>query len=146
MKTSDVSLITSLSCSEGGIETFGSLNLDKLYRGGPIDAIVPITLSEDWLTVFKFIKWGESRYGNKYILGVSDWGFTIENSFDEDKWFFGHEYYDAPNEDENNKSMHFCYDLKYVHQLQNIYFALVLNELKFNYNELVKLIQKETKI
>ncbi len=90
----------------------------------------PIELTEEWLLKFGFKKGDKSRYGNKFTIGVADWGFTIENSFEKGKWFFGHEYYDSNNEAENYQSMHFCYDLKFVHQLQNIYFSLTFNELE----------------
>lgn len=89
-----------------------------------------IPLTDEWLLKFGFKKGEKSRYGNKYTIGVADWGFTIENSFEKGKWFFGHEYYDSTNEAENYQSMHFCYDLKFVHQLQNIYFSLTFSELE----------------
>jgi hypothetical protein len=91
----------------------------------------PITLSEKWLINFGFYKKEPSRYGNKFTYLMADWGFTIENSFEEGKWFFGHEYYDSNNEDENYVSMHFCYDLKFVHTLQNIIHSLTGQELEY---------------
>ena len=88
-----------------------------------------IPLTEEWLVKFWFEKREKSIYGNKFIIGIADWGYTIENSFEKGKWFFGHEYYDALDENENFKSMHFSYHIEYVHQLQNLYFSLTGEEL-----------------
>lgn len=96
----------------------------------PYVLIEPIKLTEKWLINFGFKECEPSRYGHKYTIGRADWGFTIENSFEKETWFFGHEHYDSGNEDENNKSMHFCFDLKYVHQLQNIFYSLTDEELQ----------------
>jgi hypothetical protein len=61
---------------------------------------------------------------------MCDWGFTIENSYEDGEWFFGHEFYDANEESLNNVSMNFCFNLKHVHQLQNIFHSLTGEELK----------------
>lgn len=110
------------------------INLDSIKlsngNGGTIYSFSAIPLTEEWLIKFGFTKVGPSTYGNKYTISIADWGFTIENSFEKEKWFFGHEYYDSGDEDENYKSLHFCFDMKYVHQLQNIYQALTFQELK----------------
>jgi hypothetical protein len=92
--------------------------------------IEPIPLTEEWLLRFDFIFIEKSKYGNKYRFPMADWGFTIENSFTEGKWFFGHEYYDALEESLNYQSLHFAHNVKYVHELQNIMFALTGEELK----------------
>lgn len=94
-----------------------------------IEDIYPIPLSEDWLIKLGFKKEKESRYGNKFVYPVADWGFTVENSFGEGKWFFGHEYYDAIKEEDNNIPHNFCFDLQYVHTLQNIIYSLTSTEL-----------------
>jgi len=70
--------------------------------------IEPITLSEEWLLKFGFeIKQG--RFGNEYLGKIN--------------------LYTA-----SDKKIVFCYDgylkgIKYVHQLQNLYFALTGKEL-----------------
>jgi len=89
----------------------------------------PIPLTEEWLVKFGFNKKGESRYGFKYNYPMADWGFTIEPSFKEGKWFFGHEYYDSGDDNLDYTSLNFCVDLQYVHTLQNIFFALTGEEL-----------------
>ena len=97
-----------------------------------IKDIKPIPLTEQWLLDFGFEKKESSRYGNKYTYPMADWGYTIENSFIKGKWFFGHEFYDSNNEDENNISMNFCHNLEFVHNLQNIMHSLTGKELVFN--------------
>ena len=92
----------------------------------------PVAITEEMLLDFGFEKTGESRYGFKYSIGVNDWGFTIENSFKQETWFFGHEYYDHPDESQNNKSMIFVFDLMYAHQLQNIYSSSLNGELNIS--------------
>jgi hypothetical protein len=96
------------------------------------DLCNPIPLTEEWLLKFGFMFAKKSRYGNKYTFGMADWGFTIENSFAEGKWFFGHEFYDAIDESLNYQSLHFAFDVRYVHELQNIMFALTGQELEIN--------------
>lgn len=88
---------------------------------------IPIT--EEWLLKLGFTKKGESRYGTKYNYPMADWGFTIENSFEDGKWFFGHEFYDSGDDEWDYKSLNFCFDLKYVHTLQNIFHSLTGEEL-----------------
>lgn len=93
------------------------------------DRYKAILITEEWLLGFGFHKIDKSPNGFKYAIGIADWGFTIENSFKANTWFFGHEYYDACDGSENEKSMHFAYDLMYIHQLQNIYFSATNKEL-----------------
>lgn len=81
------------------------------------DKLYPIPLTEEWLVDFGFI--------DKYKSCNTDWsiyGFTINQQSDED--------------DEGSKIpqeqifyYQYQYDIKYVHQLQNLYFALTEKEL-----------------
>jgi hypothetical protein len=84
------------------------------------DKLYPIPLTEEWLADFGFI--------DKYKSCNNDWsiyGFTINQQSDED--------------DDGNKIpqeqifyYQYQYDIKYVHQLQNLYFALTGKELTIN--------------
>lgn len=89
-----------------------------------------IPLTEEWIEKFGFNKKGESRYGFKYNYPMADWGFTIETSFDEGKWFFGHEFYDSGDDNLDYQTLNFCFNLQYVHTLQNIFHSLTGEELK----------------
>ena len=104
---------------------------DTTFGGGPLssDHFSPIELTEEKILGFGFEIGGPSRYGKKYRLQMADWGFVIETHFDDKTWFFGHEYYDSGTDSLDYTSLFFCYNLKYVHQLQNIYYSLVGEEL-----------------
>jgi len=83
--------------------------------------IQPIELTEEWLIKFRFKKYthepieGEEDKCEEYCiskLSIVDWGhgFIMSNSF----------------------SFTLRIELKYVHQLQNLYFALTGEELQLN--------------
>ena len=92
----------------------------------------PLELTEEWILKFGFQKHGESRYGVKYVHPMADWGFTIETHFDKGKWFFGHEYYDSGDEEWDYHTLNFCFDLEYVHQLQNLFHAITNEEISYD--------------
>ncbi len=94
----------------------------------------PIPLTEDWLVKLGFQKHKEhGRYGYRYFIGVADYGFTVERDFNEHlSHFFGHEWYDSGNDDDDHKPWIISFNLKYVHSLQNLYFALTSKELTLN--------------
>ena len=75
-----------------------------------IDEVEPIPLTEEWLLKFGFERISGNLFGiEEYLIDVNDFSF-----------------YKTPN----------CFDsfllanLKHVHQLQNLYFALTNEELK----------------
>lgn len=113
----------------GNVTTIKRIETDEDEYSGYLDHCNPIPLTEDWLVKFGFEYKECSRYGHKFIMPIADWGFIVENSFKKETWFFGHEYYDSGDDNLDFKSLTFCYNLKYVHQLQNIYFALTGEEL-----------------
>ena len=87
-------------------------NIDYDYR--------PIELTEEWLIKFGFQKRTKVRDSVQYYIGLNpithDWLFDI-------MWLKGS---DAPF---YRNGFH---KIKYVHQLQNLYFALTGEELKYN--------------
>ena len=90
------------------------------------DNVKPITLTEEWLLKFGFEKIiydsEETGYGVEYKLAIDEHStIAIQSDFS-----FGIE----DNED-NDCSVFFSNDIiKYVHRLQNLYFALTDKELK----------------
>lgn len=81
------------------------------------DKLSPIPLTEEWLVDFGFI--------DKYKSCNKDWsiyGFTINQQSDED---------DDGNKIPQEQIFYYQYQygIKYVHQLQNLYFALIGKEL-----------------
>ena len=85
----------------------------------------PIEITEEWL-----LKFGFKKIEKGYSIGISDYGYVIEYLDWREDWTFGVEYYDPVNDDELGDVYNFNgLGLKYVHQLQNIYFALTGEEL-----------------
>ena len=72
--------------------------------------IKPIPLTEEWLVKFGF-EYKEMYYQSKYLVALNDCFIIAER-------VTGLFYVDAPNN-----------ELKHVHQLQNLYFALTCKEL-----------------
>lgn len=81
-----------------------------------IGRIEPIPLTEEWLLKLGFIKDDayEKSYTSRIIRGRNIRVFHHNNA----THFL--------------LNMHFAVDLKYVHQLQNLYFALTSEELQIN--------------
>lgn len=84
--------------------------------------IEPIPLTEEWLFKFGFEK-RESSICNEWYIGKNeithDWLFDIV-------WLLKPELINAPNYPFYKNGRHL---IQYVHQLQNIYFALTNEEL-----------------
>lgn len=90
---------------------------------GMVSEIEPIPLTEEWLEKLGF--W------SKYKSCNNDWsyyGFTINQISDEDE---------DGNEIPQEQIFYYqyMYDIKYVHQLQNLYFALFEKELTIKQQE-----------
>lgn len=81
----------------------------------PISYINPIPLTEDWL-----IKFGANKYSEYFELGHTEW-YKEEDYFKPKSYYFADGFKDG-------------FKLKYVHQLQNLYFALTGEELNYSVN------------
>lgn len=86
----------------------------------------PIPLTEEWLKRFGF------KHGEKsWFIGHSDYTYHLQGrnavGFKDGGYFMGIRFDDwDPDPETINK---FTYDVKYVHQLMNLYFALTGEEL-----------------
>jgi hypothetical protein len=97
---------------------FSDKDLVTLFDNGittaPIDEIKPITLTEEWFLKFKLERTFKDLHGcynnDKYM-------FSLVDEYEYDVFIFGHE------EDL------YLTTIKYVHELQNLYFALNDKEL-----------------
>jgi hypothetical protein len=88
----------------------------------PIDDFHPTKLTKDWLTKFGF-KDCENQGRNLW------YGYTLGENFElskyHSKYYFGWDVIELNHRHEKG----FALKLYYVHQLQNLYFALTGNEL-----------------
>lgn len=76
------------------------------------DYLLPIKLTDEWLANFGFDNRHESHWKSVYSDGVGAWDFILEKPTEKEK--------------------RYCFGLarvEFVHQLQNLYFAMVGEEL-----------------
>jgi hypothetical protein len=78
-----------------------------------IEMVTAIPLTDEWLIKFGF----EEKYKDRLINGFWNGGYCIENNY------FNKQLFDFNHQDVNLVSV------RYVHQLQNLYFALTGKEL-----------------
>lgn len=93
----------------------------------------PIPLTEEWLIRFGFKREDKAPPTKEHSQYFSKWVMDYKYSFAyapfREDWGFYHSYTDAPKDEDNDKFDFISCGLKYVHQLQNLYFALTGAEL-----------------
>jgi len=96
-----------------------------------LNSIEPIALNEIWILNFGFkLIDTNGRYGNIYSKQINDLAICLERDFNEyESYFVGVEYMDSPFTEDFNRIYLFSFDLRYLHQLQNIYFSITGTEL-----------------
>ncbi len=94
-------------------------DLRRIYEGSELYNFEPILLTEEWLLKFGFKLKQNSLFTKKleYIYN------SIKYCDDNKIWI----YYN----DDNDAGCNAIADLNYVHELQNLYFALTKQELPF---------------
>jgi hypothetical protein len=99
------------------IGTFGLM----LYNS---DQLSPISLTEEWFEKFGFYKddeyWSRDINDYKYCFKYRDWAKN---------WAFYQEFTDSPFEHDEGMKYPVSFDIEFVHQLQNLWFALQHEEL-----------------
>lgn len=86
----------------------------------------PLILTEEWLQRLGFIKKDEK----KYVRAIHDYVYVLTRDWrKEPSYHFGIEYTDSPDPNDDGVVYNFSFEIKYVHQLQNLYFALTGEEL-----------------
>lgn len=117
-------LVKCKTSNDAGVYTVDAIDgiHNKIYLSNPrnvwhsLDKIRPIKLTEDWLVKFGFIKKYDWFYKDKFLLGY----LTTEDNLQSEWKFSG-----------TDCSWNLL-NIKYVHQLQNLFFALTGEELKSN--------------
>jgi len=89
--------------------------------GAMYDIVKPIPLTEEWLERFGFEDLSKERYSNYYKNNGKVWILNV--TIGTENWWCG-----SPS-DINGKSKHLR-NVEFVHQLQNLYFALTGQELE----------------
>ena len=102
------------------------IKIDDLYYILQKNGIYePVPLTEEWFQKFeRFYKdgeyWSVDINDYKYCFKYRDWAGN---------WAFYQEFTDSPFEHDEGKKYPVSFDIYYVHQLQNLYFALTGEEL-----------------
>lgn len=95
-----------------------SIKTLRLLQSGKLNYIEPIPITNEWLT----LKFGATEYAEgRFYLEINN---KLKLAFNLGEDFFICELF--------SNSHHFCYlnDMIFVHQLQNLYFALTGKELE----------------
>ena len=98
-----------------------------------LSVFMPLPLTEDWLKRFGFFKERKrpSRYHkNFFSIEFNDSNIVLAYAPFRKDWGFYIEYTDSPDPKDNKTKYFVSCGIKYVHQLQNLYFALTGEELK----------------
>jgi hypothetical protein len=117
---------------ESVVEAISSRNYVRItsvngdYTGESLGLIEcsPIPLTEEWL-----LKFGFSIDGKYLSIGIEDYKYCFNYRDWADNWAFYIEYTDSPHEKDEGVKYPVSFDIKYVHQLQNLYFSLTGEEL-----------------
>ncbi|HUX57115.1 MAG TPA: hypothetical protein VMV77_09080 [Bacteroidales bacterium] len=107
------------------------------FESGKDLILEPIPLTEKWLlkSGFKKEKKKPSKHhGNYFSMWISDYKYSFAYAGFREDWGFYHSYTDAADERDNNRFDFISCEIKYVHQLQNLYFALTGEELSYENN------------
>lgn len=94
--------------------------------------VEPVPLTEEWFFRFGFkkeMKAPSHNHSNYYSIGVVDSKYSFSYASFREDWGFYHSYTDAPKDEDNDRYDFISCGIKYVHQLQNLYFALTGEEL-----------------
>lgn len=110
-----------------------------------LNSIIPIPLTEDAILKFERPNYfSDTKYGFIktsdiisfkviYKIGESDSNFCLTRDWQkEPSYHFGIEYTDSPNDHDNGIIYNFAFEIKYVHQLQNLWIDIVHEELKYD--------------
>lgn len=135
MKASELRIGNWIKGSENFIATSSHINIAELRERklNTHSGFDPIPLTEEWLLKFGFAKEEtkeSERHGFYFSKSYIDINYCF--SFADFREDFGLyiEYTDSPHESDEGKKYPVSFGVKYVHQLQNLYFALTGGELK----------------
>lgn len=139
MKANHLRIGNLIEQGEYGVSPITSYQLHNLktkeqggYAAEYYNNFKPIPLTEEWLLKFGFKKeegTPTKNHGNYFSMWVMDYKYSFSYAPFREDWGFYHSYTDAPDPKEDNRFDFISCGIKYVHQLQNLYFALTGEEL-----------------
>jgi hypothetical protein len=88
------------------------------------DRVQGLTLTDEW-----FEKWGFYKDGEYWSMGIFDYKYCFKYRDWANNWAFYQEFTDSPDSNDDGKKYPISFDIQYVHQLQNIWFALLHEEI-----------------
>ena len=84
----------------------------------------PIPLTDEWFEKWKFYKDGEY-----WCRGINDYKFCFKYRDWAKNWSFYQEFTDSPNEHDDGVKYPISFDIEFVHQLQNLWYSLLHEEI-----------------
>lgn len=109
--------ISHLSCTVADLEE----TQDTIEDYGRVQGLI---LTDEW-----FEKWGFYKDGEYWSMGIFDYKYCFKYRDWANNWAFYQEYTDSPDSKDDGKKYPISFDIQYVHQLQNIWFALLHEEI-----------------
>jgi hypothetical protein len=94
--------------------------------------IEPEPITEEWLIKFGFVDEGKretKNHGNFFSKAILDYKYCFAYADFRNDWGFYQEYTDSPFLNDEGKKYFISCGIRYVHQLQNLWFALTGEEL-----------------
>lgn len=88
-----------------------------------------IVLTDDWFQRFERFYKDDADY---WCIDINDYKYCFTYRDWAKNWAFYQEFTDSPFLGDEDKKYPVSFDIKYVHQLQNLYFALQHEELKYD--------------
>jgi hypothetical protein len=85
----------------------------------------PIILTDEW-----FEKWGFYKDGEYWSKGIFDYKYCFKYRDWANNWAFYQEYTDSPNSKDDGIKYPISFDIQYVHQLQNLWYSLLHEEIE----------------
>jgi len=86
-----------------------------------------LPLTDEW-----FIKWGFHKDGEYWCRGINDYKFCFRYRDWAKNWAFYQEFTDSPDPEDDGTKYPISFDIEYVHQIQNLWFALLHYEITTN--------------
>jgi hypothetical protein len=106
-------------------------NLGAKYRNGSfwtdLEHLEPIPLTDEW-----FIKWGFFKDGEYWSRSIVDYNYCFRWRDWAKNWAFYQEYTDSSDTKDDGVKYVISFDIEFVHQLQNLWFALLHKEITDN--------------